>query len=132
MRQPVRSWYSRRAGITGLVLAAWSSSACTHWKVQSAFPEQVVSRRPQRVRVTRNDSSRIVLRQPEIVGDTMYGAPRNGRAAVGGPRPAIALTDVSEVAVRRVSVVRTTALVLGTLALAAFAALNYLYSLRAD
>ena len=29
MRQPVRSWYSRRAGITGLVLAAWSWSACT-------------------------------------------------------------------------------------------------------
>ena len=36
------------AGITGLVLAAWSSSACTHWKVQSAFPEQVISRRPSK------------------------------------------------------------------------------------
>jgi hypothetical protein len=34
--------------------------------------------------------------------------------------------------VPRVSVVRTTALALGTLALAAFAALNYLYSLRVD
>jgi hypothetical protein len=132
MRQPVRSWYSRRAGITGLVLAAWSSSACTHWKVQSAFPEQVVSRRPQRVRVTRNDSSRIVLRQPEIVGDTMYGVPRSGRADAGRPRPAVALADVSEVAVRRVDAVRTTVLALGTLALAAFAALNYLYSLRVD
>jgi hypothetical protein len=132
MRQPVRSWYSRRAGITGLVLAAWSSTACTHWKVQSAFPEQVVSRRPQRVRVTRNDSSRIVLRRPEIVGDTLYGVPRDGRAAAESPRPAVALTDVSEAAVRRVSAVRTTALALGTLALAAFAALNYLYSLRVD
>jgi hypothetical protein len=132
MRQPVRSWYSRRAGVTGLVLAAWCSSACTHWKVQSAFPEQVVSRRPQRVRVTRNDSSRIVLRRPEIVGDTLYGVPRDGRAAAESPRPAVALADVREVAVRRVSVVRTTALALGTLALAAFAALNYLYSLRVD
>jgi hypothetical protein len=120
MRQLERSWYSRRAGITGLVLAAWCSSACTHWKVQSAFPEQVVSRRPQKVRVTRNDSSRIVLRRPEIVGDTLYSAPRDGRAAAESPRPAVALTDVSEVAV------------LGTLALAAFAALNYLYSLRVD
>ena len=132
MRQPVRSWYSRRAGITGLVLAAWCSSACTHWKAQSAFPEQVVSRRPQRVRVTRNDSSRIVLRRPEIVGDTLYGTPRDGRPATGSPRPAIALTDVSEVAVRRVSVGRTTALALGTLVVAACAALNYLYSLRDD
>ena len=115
MRQPVRSWYSRRAGITGLVLAAWCLSACTHWKVQSAYPEQVVSRRPQRVRVTRNDSSRIVLRRPDIVGDTLYGARRDGRAAAESPRPAVALTDVSEVAVRRVNVVRTALLALGTL-----------------
>ena len=66
------------------------------------------------------------------MGDTLYGASRDGRAATGSPRPAVALTDVSEVAVRRVSFVRTTALTLGTLALAAFAALNYLYSLRVD
>ena len=132
MRQPVRSWYSRRAGVTGLVLAAWCSSACTHWKVQSAFPEQVVSRHPQRVRVTRKDGSRIVLRRPAIVGDTVYGAPRDGRTAAGSPHPAVALTDVSEVAVRRVNVAQTTTLALGTLALAAFAAFGYLYSMRAD
>jgi hypothetical protein len=132
MRQSIRSWYSRRAGVTGLVLATWSSSACTHWKVQSAFPEQVVSRRPQRVRVTRNDSSRIVLRRPDIVGDTLYGAPRDGRAAAGRPRPAVALTDVSEVAVRRVNVVRTAVLTLGTLVVAAYVALGLALSNRAD
>ena len=85
MRQPVRSWYSRRAGITGLVLAAWSSSACTHWKVQSAFPEQVVSRRPQKVRVTRNDSSRIVLRRPEIVGRHAIRRPARRTGGRGEP-----------------------------------------------
>jgi hypothetical protein len=82
--------------------------------------------------VTRNDSSRIVLRRPEIVGDTMYGAPRNGRAAVGSPRPAIALTDVSEVAVRRVNVVRTAVLAFGTLVVAAYVALGLALSNRAD
>ena len=132
MRQPVRSWYSFRAGITGLVLAAWCSSGCTHWKVQAAFPEQVVSRRPQKVRVTRNDSSRIVLRRPEIVGDTAYGALRDGRTAAGSPRPAVALTDVSEVAVRRVSVVRTSVLAFGTLVVAAYVALGLALSSRAD
>ena len=133
MRQPARSWYSRRAGVTGLVLAAWSSSACAHWKVQSAFPEQVVSAgRPQQVRVTRDDGSRMVLRRPEIVGDTLYGAPRNGRAGAGSPRPAVALTDVSELAVRRVNVVGTAVMALGTLTLAAFAALSYAWSMRAD
>ena len=132
MRQPVRSWYSRRAGITGLVLAAWCSSACTHWKVQSAFPEQVVSRRPQKVRVTRDDGSRMVLRQPVIAGDTIYGAPRNGRVSAGSPRPAVALTDIGDVAVRKVNVVSTVALTLGTLALAALAAFSYAWSMRAD
>jgi hypothetical protein len=132
MRQPVRSWYSRRAGVTGLVLAAWCSSACTHWKVQSAFPEQVVSRRPQRVRVTRDDGSRIVLRQPVIVGDTLYGAPRSGRVSAASPRPAVALTNVSDVAVRKVNVVSTAARTVGTLALAAFAGFAYLWSMRAD
>ena len=133
MRQPVRSWYSRRAGVTGLVLAAWSSSACAHWKVQSAFPEQIVSaRHPPKVRVTRDDGSQIVLRQPVIVGDTIYGAPRNGRVTAGSPRPSVALTDVSDVAVRKVNVVSTVALTLGTLALAAFAAFSYGWSMRAD
>lgn len=114
MRPPARSWYSRRADVTGLVLAAWSSSACTHWKVQSAFPEQVVSaRRPQKVRVTRNDSSRIVLRRPEIVGDTLYGTPREVRAGVGSP-------------------VGTAVLAIGTLALAGVIALGLTWSNRAD
>ena len=133
MRPPARSWYSRRAGVTGLVLAAWSSGACTHWKVLSAFPEQVVSaRRPQKVRVTRNDSSRIVLRRPEIVGDTLYGAPREGRAGVGSPRPAVALADVSEVGARKMNVVGTAVLAIGTLALAGVIALGLTWSNRAD
>jgi hypothetical protein len=133
MWRPARSWYSRRAGVAGLVLAAWSSSACTHWKVQSAFPEQAVSaRRPQKVRVTRDDGSRIVLRKPEIVGDTLYGAPRHSRRGAGSPRPAVALTDVSEVAVRGVNVAGTAVIALGTLTLAAFAALSYAWSMRAD
>ena len=82
--------------------------------------------------MTRNDSSRIVHRRPDIVGDTLYGAPRDGRAAAGSPRPAVALTDVSEVAVRRVNVVRTAVLALGTLVVAAYVALGLAWSNRAD
>ena len=82
--------------------------------------------------MTRNDSSRIVLRRPEIVGDTLYGARRDGRAAVWSPRPAVALTDVSEVAVRRVNVVRTSVLAFGTLVVAAYVALGLALSNRAD
>lgn len=82
--------------------------------------------------MTRNDSSRVVLRRPEIVGDTLYDARRDGRAAVWSPRPAVALTDVSEVAVRRVNVVRTAVLAFGTLVVAAYVALGLALSNRAD
>jgi hypothetical protein len=82
--------------------------------------------------VTRDDSSRIVLRRPEIVGDTLYGALRNGRAGAGSPRPAVALADVSEVAVRRVNMVRTAVLAFGTLVVAAYVALGLAWSNRAD
>ena len=133
MRQPARSWYSRRAGVTGLVLVAWSSSGCAHWKVQSATPEQVVSAgRPYQVRVTRDDGSRIVLRRPEIVDDTLYGAPRGGRVSAGRHRPAVALIDVSEVAVRRMNVVGSAVLALGTVVLAGVIALGLTWSNRAD
>jgi hypothetical protein len=43
MRQPVRSWYSRRVGITGLVLAAWSWSACVVRTAVLAFGTLVVA-----------------------------------------------------------------------------------------
>ena len=61
-----------------------------------------------------------------------WGAPRDGRAAAGSPRPAVALTDVSEVAVRRVNVVRTSVLAFGTLVVAAYVALGLALSNRAD
>jgi hypothetical protein len=120
---------SRRAGLTALLLLAWTTSACMHWKVQDALPEQVATRRPYEVRVTRDDGSRVVLRRPEIVGDTLYGAARGRTAA---PRPGVALADVSEVALRRFNVLGSMALGLGTAALAGVVVLGLVWSSRAD
>ena len=128
MWQPARRWCSRRAGLTGLVLAAWSSSACMHWKTQSALPEVVAGKHPSRV--TRGDGSRVVLLRPEVLGDSLVGAPA-GRSRSGG-RPAVALPDVSEVALRRVDPAATAAMGLGTLALAGVAVIGLLWSSRAD
>jgi hypothetical protein len=50
----------------------------------------------------------------------------------GSPRPAVALTDVSEVALRRINVVGTAVLGLGTIALAGVIALSLAWSNRAD
>jgi hypothetical protein len=130
MWQPARRWCSRRAVLTGLVLAAWSSSGCMHWKTQSAFPEVVAGKHPSRVRVTRGDGSRVVLLRPEVLGDSLVGAPA-GRSRSGG-RPAVALADVSEVALRRVDPAATAAMGLGTLALAGVVVIGLLWSSRAD
>jgi hypothetical protein len=73
-----------------------------------------------------------VLRRPEIVGDTLYGAPRGGRVSAWSPCPAVALTDVSEVAPRRINVVGTAVLALGTITLAGVIALGLAWSNRAD
>ena len=129
----VRRACSRRAAITSVVLSTWATGACTHWKVQDALPEQVVGEKhPYEVRVTRDDGSRIVLRRPEIVGDTLYGAARGSRAGAAAPGPGVPLADVSEVAVRRVDILGSAALGLGTAALAGVVALGLVWSSRAD
>ena len=52
-----------------LLLAVGWLSACTSWTIQSASPQQVLAEhQPEKVRVTRADSTTVVLNQPEIVG----------------------------------------------------------------
>jgi hypothetical protein len=84
------------------------------------------------MRVTLEDGSRLVLQRPEIVGDSLYGTPRDAGPSAGRPRPAVALAAVREVAVRRVNVVGTAALTLTTVALAGVIAIGVLWSNRAD
>lgn len=50
--------------------------------------------RAEALRVTKPDGTRLVLHQPEIVGDTLFGVRRDVRPRDGRPRPAVALADV--------------------------------------
>ncbi len=116
----------RGAGARGLGVRA-----CTHWKVQSTTPEDiVVRRRPDAVRVTRGDGSRSVLRRPELVGDTLYGSDRDTWSKRGEPRPAVALADVQAIALRRLDPVGSAFLALGTAATAAVAVVGAMWSER--
>lgn len=54
-------------------------------------PQVVAEKQPSRIRVTRLDSTHVVLSNPSVTGDTLVGE-RNGT------RRAIPLSDVSSVA----------------------------------
>lgn len=89
-------------------------TACQAWHTQRAAPESVlVARQPAKLRVTRNDGSRVVIENPVLRGDTLSGtqAPRGGQQDVRIP-----LTDVRQVATRGFSPGRTVGLGLGVAA----------------
>jgi hypothetical protein len=91
-------------------------AACAHWQVQSGSPQQVIeTRQPKKIRVTRTDRTEVVVDQPRIVSDTLYGSRAGSpRAADPATDEGIALADVSRVAIRRTDVAATTLLVLGS------------------
>ena len=106
------------------------TSACTKWQAQPAPPPQLLAeRQPDKIRVTRTDRSRAVLLRPGVVNDSMYGVldesrvriDRDGpRASRHGAREAIALSQVSEVAIRKTDPVGTSLLVASGLFLGYF------------
>jgi hypothetical protein len=119
------------AAVPVLLLAA-TTAGCTHWKTQSVTPRELVTeRQPSMVRVSRIDGRRLVLDRPEIVGDTVYGAAR-GRRHEAGSRPAVALSDIETVAIRRFDPLGTAALTLGTAAVGAVAVIGAMWNERAD
>jgi hypothetical protein len=114
--------------LTCLFLIAMTLSGCTRWRVQSVSPKELVTtRRPYKVRITRPDRSRIVLHQPELIRDTVYGRP-NRR----GIRQGVALTDVRKVAVRRWDPIGTAVLTVSAAAVASVVYMGVLWSERAD
>lgn len=101
MRHCNRSGPARRFG--RLVLLTTSLAACSSWQTQGVSPQQLlVTRHPGTIRVTRTDSSKVVLTDPEIVGDTLYGRDTGaGSMTSATGREGVALGDVGHVSVRR-------------------------------
>ena len=124
---------SRAAGRFGrLVLLTASLTACTKWQVQAVSPQQLLAeRQPARVRITRADHTAIILRHPELVGDTLYGIARDS-AGPAGPRQGVPLSDIAQVAIRRQDPLATGLLALGSAALAGVGVLIWASSLPGD
>jgi hypothetical protein len=92
-------------------------NACTSWRVQSVTPEQLFAREtPKEVRVQHLDEKQLVLKKPQLVGDSLVGK-TDGTAA------AAYLQDISEIAVRRPNMLKTLGLIVGIIA-APFAAVG--------
>jgi len=77
--------------------------ACTSWHIERGIsPERVIAtQRPDTVRVTRLDSSRIVLVQPRIVPGDSVTAIHNGY------RARLALSDITQLETKRWNAVAT-------------------------
>jgi|SRR5438445_9898765 len=97
-------------------LLLWYVAGCTSWRVQDLTPQQVIDKwHPASVRVTRGDSSQLVLDQPRMAeGDSLVGL-------VHGATYGVAVSDVDHLAIRRFSVGNTLGLYVGIAAVAAIA-----------
>jgi hypothetical protein len=92
--------HSRRFTWSAL-LAGTLLTGCTQWQVQDISPQQLITtEQPHRIRITRPDSSKVILSDPRIVGDTLYGTATDSRAAPA-PQQGIPLGDIAHVSIRR-------------------------------
>ncbi len=117
-----------RARVTGAFIPAaalLSLSACMSWRSEPVSPAHLIStKKPPVVRVTRLGSSKVILEDPEVARDTLYGRPRSSSGdKVAGPA-AIALADIEKVEIYKSDPGKTLLLVggIGMVTLAIFCA----------
>jgi len=133
------------AGTERIAFTIWlaaSAAACTSWHTETVAPERVIAEKhPEKVRVTRLDSSRVELHAPELSGDTLIGMVYStvvvdtGTASAGAigalPTPSTSSTearmripvdDVARIQTHRVSAGKTFLLFFSIAAVAVVAA----------
>jgi hypothetical protein len=98
-----------RPTVTLLFLGS-QMTACTSWTTQSVSPEEFFARNaPYQVRVTRADSTHVVLVHPRLARDSVTGELPDSTQA----QQAVPLADIRSIAVRRKDATRTTLFVVG-------------------
>ena len=97
-------------------------SACLSWRPEPTRPADLVARqKPPVIRMTLRDSTQLVLRNPEVQGDTIYGHPPGSRGHAGN-RSGIPLSSVARIETQRTDTGKSMVLGFG-IALGAFTAL---------
>jgi len=103
--------------------AVVSLSGCMSWRSEALNPAQLIAtRKPPVVRVTRTDSSKVVLRDPEVAGDTLFGRPESSPQDTPGGRTGIPLAGIHSIDTRKSDPTKSTLLVVG-IGIATFTAL---------
>ncbi len=101
--------YSPFARSIALILMATYVSSCARWEIQRLTPEATVqSKNPKQLRLTLRNGFRVMVHNPRIVGDSLFGTTEEN-----SPRRlvALALDEIGLVEVSRFDPVRTFALV---------------------
>ena len=106
----------RRRAIA-LALLLWYIPACTTWQVARGItPQQLIAdKHPAKVRLSLAGNSQVVLEEPRVAGDSLAGF-------VNGKDSSVVASDVTQLAIRKVSGGRTMGLVVGLGLLAAIVA----------
>jgi hypothetical protein len=93
-------------------------AGCTSWRVVTTPPpaQLLAQEKPNKVLVTRQDGSLVILRLPHMRGDTLIGRSSSGLALSDSARDVpVPLTDVRTISVRRHSAGKTRGLIGGIL-----------------
>lgn len=137
-----RTLWARTERIAFTVWLAASTGACTGWQTVEVSPEQLITEQhPGKLRVTRQDGSRVELEHPSITADTLLGIVRPTTVAtrestghgdfstvsrtVGADtavKVAIPVADAVRIEKRHVSAGKTAGLVFGLLVVGALVA----------
>ena len=99
--------FTRRAprGPVALLLAALTLGGCMTWRAVPGVPRDYTSPSIRHeIRILRSNGERVVLREPRVAGDTLYGLRYSG---ISTSEYLVPLSDVTQVEVEAVSPGRT-------------------------
>jgi hypothetical protein len=98
-----------RRALSLLLALAWLLNGCTSWRTQEVSPASYIqSQHPGKIRLTLQDSTRLTLQSPAVVGDSIVGA-SGGDSAL----QAVPVSNVRSFEVRQTSAGKTVGLVFG-------------------
>lgn len=99
--------------VSAIVLlgACTFSSACMAWHTASLQPLRFNT--DSSARLTLSDGTRLIVKHPVMVGDSLVWVHRSGASRRDSARSAIPTSDIRKVEVRRVDALRTIGLLVG-------------------
>ena len=106
---------ARRLCAAVLLVMTVSGAGCQAWHIEGTSPDSLLATRPGEVRVTYQDGSRVVLADPVLRGDSLFGLVTDTRE--GEQRVGMRIADIQQVETLRFSAGRTVGLFAGLAAL---------------